>query len=65
MEVPSKILALTSAMAYADLTLAWQKPDGTQLAEGDSDSTDIPGYSHGERTAIQRPCLKVRGVSAA
>ncbi len=39
MEVPAGILSMTKAMAYADRF--WQKPDGTQLAGGDSDSTDI------------------------
>lgn len=39
MEVPAGILSMTKAMAYADRF--WQKPDGTQLAVGDSDSTDI------------------------
>ncbi len=38
-EVPPKILTHTKAMAYADRF--WQKPDGTQPAGGDSDSTDI------------------------
>ncbi len=39
MEVSSNILSMTKAMARADRF--WQKPDGTQLAGGDSDSTDV------------------------
>ncbi len=56
MEVPSKILALTKAMAYADRL--WQKPDGTQLAEGDSDSTDIRDILTASALQFKDPVLK-------
>ncbi len=56
MKVPSKILTMTKAMAYADRF--WQKPDGTQLAEGDSDSTDIRDILTASALQFKDPVLK-------
>lgn len=55
-EVPSGIISLTKAMAYADLF--WQKPDGTQPAGGDSDSTDIRDILTASAYQFKEPLLK-------
>ncbi len=55
-EVPAKILTMTKAMAYADRF--WQKPDGTQLAGGDSDSTDIRDILTASALQFKDPVLK-------
>lgn len=55
-EVPTEIVDAARAMAYADRY--GQKPDGTQLAGGDSDSTDIRDILTAAAFQFKDPVLK-------